>query len=137
MKNPTERVIPMNDGKGTVSVGSGTLPTGACVYCGKICETKNGACAECMGTPTVISNGFRSDVRAVRNAVSHSIFERKGEGYRLHDDPGKYSREFTVEELHTFAVRCLEKSAIVLDMVMAMMSMTLYHLLVTAYRGAE
>lgn len=86
---------------------------------------------------TVISNGFRSDVRAVRNAVSHSIFERKGDGYRLHDDPGKYSREFTAEELHTFAVRCLEKSAIVLDMVVAMTSMTLYHLLVTAYRGSE
>lgn len=48
----------MNDGKGTVSVGSGTLPTGACVYCGKICETKNGACAECMGSPTVISGKF-------------------------------------------------------------------------------
>lgn len=84
----------MNDGKGTVSVGSGTLPTGACLYCGKICETKNGACAECMGSPTVISGKFPTALAEVEQVL-------------------------------------------VLDIVVAMMSMTLYHLLVTAYRGAE
>lgn len=44
----------MNDGKGTVSVGSGTLPT-VCIYCGRIGETKYGACESCIGKVSVLS----------------------------------------------------------------------------------
>lgn len=39
----------MNDGKGTVTVGRDTLPTGACVYCGRIGEIKYGTCPGCLG----------------------------------------------------------------------------------------
>ena len=42
----------MTDGKGTVTVG---LSDGACIYCGKIGETRYGACEECMGEVTVLS----------------------------------------------------------------------------------
>lgn len=86
---------------------------------------------------TVISSSTKSDVRTVRNSLAHSMFERKENGYRIHDDAGMYSKVFTVRTLYDFSVKAVEKTALAMDIVLIMTSMTLYHLLTVTYTGGK
>ena len=84
---------------------------------------------------TVIRNGIKSDVRAVRNSLAHMMYTRNGSTFLLTDDTGSFSKEFTPKELYSFAAMAVSKMDAVVDIVQALMSLAVYQTVITSCRG--
>lgn len=86
---------------------------------------------------TLIRNGIKSDVRAVRNSLAHMMYTRNGSTFLLTDDTGSFSKEFTPKELYGFAVMAVSKMDAVVDIVQALMSLAVYQTVMTSCRGLK